>query len=555
MTERPDAPAPAQGDDPTSIFDGAFRIVVVLAAVMVVLIVLRALGGGGDGGTTGSSTSSGVTPSGSAATAGTPAGPAVDPLAFLDPFPRPAPDLRLTGPDGQPVSLASYRDTPVLVFFGYTHCPDVCPVTIGTVGESIAATGGGARAIFVSVDPERDTVPWLAEFVKYMPDGFTGVTGTPAEIRSTADDWGVRYARVDEGDPANYSMSHTADVFVIDGDGRFRARLPFGTDVPTMTAVIEAVAATPGASASAAEGATPSITPATTASPSASGAASASPAAAGSIWPQVVSSSVWAGGSSPVILALFDDAGGRLDDAALDVTAQVLDPAGAPLGPIVDAVAVQPVGISDVSFVPTIDLPAPGRWKVAVTATAADGEVRSGIADVTALDPGGTAPLGAPAPTIRTPTSADVGGDLTWVTTDPLPDPRLSQTSTADALASGEPFVLVADSVRFRVTPVCGRAVVMAKQLLDRWRTIPFIHHEPYRYSVVTTEPVLDGSIDDPRLTDVAEAWGVGSAPWGVASMPWIFVVDGDGIVRAKYQGVMGTADVDVLLSMLTQDG
>ena len=136
-----------------------------------------------------------------------------------------------------------------------------------------------------------------------------------------------------------------------------------------------------------------------------------------------------------------------------------------------------------------------------------------------------------------------------------MPDPRLTQTSTTDALAAHQPFVLVVDSVRFRVTPVCGRAVVMAKQLLDRWPSVPFIHHEPYRFSVVTTEPVLEGTLQDPRLTDAAEAWGVGSAPWGVGSMPWIFIVDGNGTVRAKYQGVMGTADVDVLLSMLTQGG
>ncbi len=55
--------------------------------------------------------------------------------------------------------------------------------------------GDEARAIFVSVDPERDTVPWLAEFVQFMPAGFTAATGTPDEIRATADDWGVRYAQ------------------------------------------------------------------------------------------------------------------------------------------------------------------------------------------------------------------------------------------------------------------------------------------------------------------------------------------------------------------------
>ena len=122
-----------------------------------------------------------------------------------------------------------------------------------------------------------------------------------------------------------------------------------------------------------------------------------------------------------------------------------------------------------------------------------------------------------------------------------------------DALAAHEPFVLVVDSVRFRVTPVCGRAVVLARQLADRWTGVPFIHLEPYRYTVVTTEPVLDGTLADPHLTDPAEAWGVGAAPWGVKSMPWIFIVDGSGTIRAKYQGVIGSEDVDVILTMLAK--
>jgi len=270
------------------------------------------------------------------------------------------------------------------------------------------------------------------------------------------------------------------------------------------------------------------------------------------IWPQVISSSVWAGGSSPVILALFDDSGARWNEPNLQVTAQLVDDAGTVVGSPVTAVAVQPLGVPEVSYVPTLDIPSPGRWRLVVDARRADGSGGHGIADITALDPGGTAALGAPAPTIRTATAADYGGDQSWVTTDPLPDPRLTATSTADALATGRPFVLVVDSIRFRVTPVCGRAVIMAKQLVDRWgATVPFIHHEPYRFTVVTTEPVLEGTLEAPHLTDVAEAWGVGSEPWGVASMPWIFVVDGHGIVRAKYQGVMGTADIDVLLSLV----
>ena len=95
----------------------------------------------------------------------------------------------------------------------------------------------------------------------------------------------------------------------------------------------------------------------------------------------------------------------------------------------------------------------------------------------------------------------------------------------------------------------------MARYLLDRWRDVAFIHLEPYRYSVVTDTPVLDGSLDDPTLTDPATAWGIGGAPWGPRSMPWVFVVDGHGVVRAKYQGVMGSADVDVMISLIEQGG
>jgi protein SCO1/2 len=537
-----DGPAtPGTGDDPTRIFDGAFRLVVILAAALVVLMVVRVLGdavapraeAGPD-----ASAATGVTSSASPGATGTPVA-SIDVDAYLEDFVRPAPDLELTGADGRPLSLAALRGTPVLVFFGYTHCPDVCPVTIGAVGEAIAAAGGDARAVFVSVDPERDTIPWLGEFVRYMPSGFTAATGTPAEVRATADAWGVRYARVEEADPANYSMSHTADVFVIDGAGQFRARLPFGTEVPTMTAVLREVAATTAV--------VPTAAPAASASPIAS-------AAAASLLPEVISSSVWSGGASPVIFAL-NDAGGQIDDPALTVTAQLVGSDGSVVGTPAIAVAVQPIGISDVSFVATLDIPAPGSWKVDVTASDAAGVSRQGEMDITALDPGGTAALGAPAPTIRTPTAADFGGDLTWVTTDPLPDPRMSTTSTVDALAAGTPFVLVVDSIQFRVTPACGKAVVMAKRLLDRWRDVPFIHHEPYRYTVITTEPVLEGTLTAPVLTEPAVAWGVGADPWGVGSMPWIFIVDGDGIVRAKYQGVMGSADVDVLLSMLAAQG
>ena len=87
---------------------------------------------------------------------GAAATPTADPASFAYAEAIPAPPLELTDQDGQPFALASQRGRPVLVFFGYTHCPDVCPVTVGLVSEVLAAVGEGPRAVFTSIDPERD---------------------------------------------------------------------------------------------------------------------------------------------------------------------------------------------------------------------------------------------------------------------------------------------------------------------------------------------------------------------------------------------------------------
>lgn len=516
-------PTPTErSQDASPLLDGAFRLVVIGAIALAALTVVRLLA---DAGSQPAPVPSGAVPSA-----------AVDVTAFLVDPPSAAPPLDLVGPDGGPISLAALhagQPGPSLVFFGYTHCPDVCPATIGTVSEAIAASDSSTRALLVSIDPERDTVPWLAEFARYLPTGFSAATGTPSQVAATAAAWGVRYARVDTGDPAAYTMSHTADVFLIDAQSRLRAKFPFGTEATTMSAVLTAIEQTaddgPPASA------VPSVV------------------AVSDLWPEVVSSSVWAGGQSPIIVRLHD-ALGPVDDATWQVSVSVLGGDGQAVGRPSVAAAVTPSGLTEVSFVATLDIPAPGTWRLAVDALDATGATRHGTVDVVALDPGGSARIGGPAPTTPTRTATDVDGDLTWLTTDPLPDPRLSATSTSEALASGSPFVLVVDSAAFKVTPACGKALVLAKRLLDRWRTVPFIHHEPYRYDVITTEPVLIGTLDDPVLTDVAGAWGVGAAPWGVGSMPWVFIVDGDGVVRAKYQGVVGSADIDVILSLLASE-
>lgn len=467
--------------------------------------------------------------------------PTPAPGTFLLAEPRPAPPLALRDPDGATVDLAALRGSEVLVFFGYTHCPDVCPTTIGAVGSAIAAAEVPVRALFVSVDPERDTPAWLEEFSRFMPDGFTALTGTSAEVRATADAWGVRYARVETGSADGYAMSHTADVFLVDATGTLRAVFPFGTAPEPMTATLVTVAATTAAATVAP--ASPTPTP-----PLASEAATEESTAA-TLLPEIVSSSVWAGGASPVIVRLFD-AAGPIDDPAVRATAQLLGTDGTPAGPVVAATVVRPPGVVRVTHVATLSIPAPGTWRLRVTGYR-DGAKLTGSVDLIALDPGATARLGAPAPSVATPTAAGAG-DIRLVTTDPKPDPRLSARSTAELRATGTPYVLVVDSVRFKVSPACGKAVGLARFLADRWTDVGFVHLEPYRYSLVTEMPVIEGSIADPIVTDVARAWGIGVGAWGPASVPWVFVVDGAGVVRAKYQGLVGSDDIDVILAAIT---
>jgi protein SCO1/2 len=508
---------------------GALALVVLLAA----LAAWRATGGpAGAGGSAGSGppASSGVVGSSSAESAAP--GASIDIAPFLVAAPAPAPPLELTDQDDRPFALTDLRGAPVFVFFGYTHCPDVCPATVGTIGLAMEAFGRPIRAVFVTIDPERDTTAWLREYVRYLATGFNAVTGTPDRIAAVAAAWGVRYAKVASATPDAYSMSHTADVFLVDANGELRARLPFGTNADAMTATLRTVVET-----------TPSSAPSSAVAPSATAAA------AGGLDVTVVSSSIWAGPPGPIILSL-GAAGVRIDDPTMAARVQLESVDGTPVGPPVDAVAVQPPGETRVSYVASPAIPGPGWWRLAVM-TDRGGIRLVGSADVAVLDPGATAALGAPAPTAHTPTLDDVGGLARAVTTDPAPDLRLSQTSTTDALAAHRPFVLVIDSWKFKVTSACGRALVMARYLVDRWTDVSFIHLEPLAYDVITDTPVLRGSLADPTLTDAAAAWGLAGAPWGPRSMPWVFVVDGEGIVRAKAEGVMGSDDVDVILSMI----
>jgi protein SCO1/2 len=198
--------------------------------VLISSLALAAVAcGGASDATPSAQPSSPATPPASpvAAAAAAPGSVALAPAAAGDA--QPAPELvGLVNADGSMFDLASYAGQNTLLFFGYTHCPDVCPTTIGEIFRVFEAQPQ-TQAVFVSVDPERDTPEFLEEWTQYFPENFKAITGSPGAIRRAADNYGVRYARVETTSTAGYTMSHTADMFLIDASGQLSTTYPFGT--------------------------------------------------------------------------------------------------------------------------------------------------------------------------------------------------------------------------------------------------------------------------------------------------------------------------------------
>lgn len=156
--------------------------------------------------------------------------------------PRPAPALRLTDQDGRPFDLASLRGRPAFVYFGYTHCPDVCPTTLADLRAAIKASGVAVAVVFVTVDPARDDTAAMQQYVGYYGMDVTGLTGTAEEIAATAAAWGVTYRQLPPDSASGYAMAHSTDSYLVDGDGQLRHHVFFGAPVELVADLIRGVA-------------------------------------------------------------------------------------------------------------------------------------------------------------------------------------------------------------------------------------------------------------------------------------------------------------------------
>lgn len=173
-------------------------------------------------------------------------GPREDPEDLLLPQPFPAPELVLVDPSGSPVRLSGLQGSVVALFFGYTNCPDVCPITLtrlGTLQEEYLAAGRPLEVIFVSVDPERDTPEQLRRFSQRLPGEIRALTAPEEEVRRQAGAYGVLVR--EQTDPAlpegEYLVDHTARTFLVGPAGEVVATLPPMPSPDQIDRTVEAV--------------------------------------------------------------------------------------------------------------------------------------------------------------------------------------------------------------------------------------------------------------------------------------------------------------------------
>lgn len=148
--------------------------------------------------------------------------------------------ISLIDQTGVRVTEADFMGEHTLVFFGFTYCPDVCPLTLYTLGQAIDQLPEGTRAprtILISVDPERDTPDALSLYLSNdaFPDGAVGLTGTPEEIQAAAAVFRAGYERIEIPDSlAGYTMDHTSLVYLMDEDWSLKTFFTHETDAPSM---------------------------------------------------------------------------------------------------------------------------------------------------------------------------------------------------------------------------------------------------------------------------------------------------------------------------------
>jgi protein SCO1 len=153
--------------------------------------------------------------------------------------------FQLVDQNGQPISEQAFRGKPTALFFGFTHCPEVCPTTLFELDgwlKTVDPDAKGLQAYFVTVDPERDTPAILGQYIANVTDRVTGIAGEPDKIADVIKGFRVYAKKVplDESQPdGDYTMDHTASIFLLDAQGRFKGTIGYGENPDTAVKKLE----------------------------------------------------------------------------------------------------------------------------------------------------------------------------------------------------------------------------------------------------------------------------------------------------------------------------
>lgn len=143
--------------------------------------------------------------------------------------------MSLTAHDGTKVSDEQFRGRYMLIFFGYTYCPDVCPAGLQVMTSALEQLGAEAdniQPLFITIDPERDTVEVMSSYVENFHPRLIGLTGTPDQIAGVAKAYRVYYKKA--GDDADYLMDHSSIIYLMGPDGKFAKHFTYGTDAEAL---------------------------------------------------------------------------------------------------------------------------------------------------------------------------------------------------------------------------------------------------------------------------------------------------------------------------------
>ena len=138
--------------------------------------------------------------------------------------------VNLIDHNGQAFKSNTLKNKPSLLFFGFTNCPEICPTTLADLSQiikEVTLNDDSINIIFVTLDPKRDNKEHLKDYIQYFDGNIIGVTGNKIEIKEFADNWGVFYETVKTTN-SNYTLNHTATVFMIDALGNFRGTIAWG---------------------------------------------------------------------------------------------------------------------------------------------------------------------------------------------------------------------------------------------------------------------------------------------------------------------------------------